>query len=162
MFKAKRILVPVDFSMESVLAVEWAVMLAKDDPDATIELCHVISNVIAPVGPDAIAFGYNDVLDAQEKTAKRGLEELQSRIPKKIFSAYTIAQGSIAAEVARLSQQKGIDMVVMTTQGRRGLSHILQGSTTEETVRLAPCPVLVLHLNQVMKEAVHAVQSATR
>jgi nucleotide-binding universal stress UspA family protein len=45
-------------------------------------------------------------------------------------------------EVAR--RDPGYDMVVLGTQGRTGLSHILLGSVAERVVRHAPCPVLVV------------------
>jgi universal stress protein A len=154
MFNAKRLLVPVDFSPESELALDWAVMAVKDEPDAVIELCHVLPDVMAPIGPEAIAYDYMTAFDREKKAIAGKLKTLQRRIPEPISSTYTIGKGGIAREIERLCKEKAIDLVLMTTHGRRGLSHFLHGSTTEETVRLAPCPVLVLHLNQVAKEMV--------
>ncbi|MCZ6450053.1 MAG: universal stress protein, partial [Deltaproteobacteria bacterium] len=39
----------------------------------------------------------------------------------------------------------GSDMIVMSTHGRTGLSHILVGSVTEKVVRQAHCRVLAIH-----------------
>jgi hypothetical protein len=36
------------------------------------------------------------------------------------------------------------DLIVIGTHGRRGLDHVLHGSTAEQVVRAAPCPVLVV------------------
>ena len=60
-------------------------------------------------------------------------------------------EGPAAPEIARLCREQEIDLVVMVTHGRKGVSHLLMGSVAEETERLAPCPVLVLHLNPEVK-----------
>jgi hypothetical protein len=51
---------------------------------------------------------------------------------------------SIADEIAQLSADLEADLVVVGTHGRRGISRMLLGSSAEATVRLAPCPVLVV------------------
>jgi nucleotide-binding universal stress UspA family protein len=40
-------------------------------------------------------------------------------------------------------ENRDIDLIVMGTHGRTGLTHALMGSVAEKVVRLAPCPVLV-------------------
>jgi universal stress protein A len=37
-----------------------------------------------------------------------------------------------------------MDMIVIATHGRTGLSHVLLGSVAEQIVREAPCPVLTI------------------
>jgi nucleotide-binding universal stress UspA family protein len=37
-----------------------------------------------------------------------------------------------------------VDLIVMATHGRTGLSHLLIGSLAERVVRTAPCPVLTI------------------
>jgi nucleotide-binding universal stress UspA family protein len=51
---------------------------------------------------------------------------------------------AIADEIAQLAADLEADLVVVGTHGRRGLSRVLLGSSAEATVRLAPCPVLVV------------------
>ena len=41
---------------------------------------------------------------------------------------------------------ESVDLIVMATHGRTGLRHLLMGSVTERVVRLAPCPVLTMHV----------------
>ena len=58
------------------------------------------------------------------------------------------------------SARNNIDLIVMGTHGRRGLGHLLLGSTAEEVVRLSKCPVFtikelkeakpVMHLNNIL------------
>ncbi len=155
MFKPNRILVPVDFSSESKLALQWAVLLAKGQTGASIELCH-IRPIIASVGPQAMAFDYSYVLKQEKNAIEKKLKALQADIPNEIPSSIEIGEGDIASEIERLCGKSGIELVIMTTHGRRGLSRFLHGSTTEETARQAPCPVLVLHLNEITRESVGA------
>lgn len=162
MYNAKRILVPVDFSPESELALEWAVTIASGQPDAFIQLCHVFSGVVAPVGPEAFGFDYAGFEAAERKSLEQKLRRFQRRIPKTILSSCILIKGSIAEEIERLCKKKVIDLIVMTTHGRRGLSRLLHGSATEETERLAPCPVLVLHLNAKNREGAAAGNPAVR
>jgi len=50
----------------------------------------------------------------------------------------------VAAEkIVELARDRHADLIVMGTQGRTGLPHLLLGSVAERVVRLAPCPVLV-------------------
>ena len=150
MFKTNRILVPVDFSKESELALDWAGMLAQKEEDCTVFLFHVL-----PILPDpgAVGLGGLDYLEVEEDTALAELSRWQKKLPKGVMSSVSCEQGRVAEEVAKVCGEKRIDLVIMTTHGRKGLSHMLHGSAAEETVRLASCPVLVLHLNQTPPES---------
>lgn len=139
MLKVLRVLVPIDFSKESDLALEWAVMIAGKTRGATVYLLHVLPPAVSGFG--SIAY------QAEEEELRKKLEAAQNRIPSDIISFAMIDQGPIPAAVSKLCEAKDIDLVIMTTRGRRGLKHFLPESTTEETIRAAPCPVLVLHLN---------------
>ena len=160
MFKAKKILVPIDFSKESELALEWAVMTAKENPDSSIELLHVLPNLIMTGGPESMGIDYVSIYEKEEKASKTKLRRIEREIPGGIAAVCAVSRGSIAEEVEKLCKRESIDLVVMTTHGRKGLSHLLHGSTTEETARLAPCPVLVLHLNEITREVVGANSTA--
>ena len=47
-------------------------------------------------------------------------------------------------EIVHLAAEEHADMIVMGTQGRTGLEHLLLGSVAERVVRTAPCPVLTV------------------
>ena len=53
-----------------------------------------------------------------------------------------LLQGRPASEVLRCAREHAIDLIVVGSHGRTGLSHLLLGSVAEEVVRLAPCLVL--------------------
>jgi K+-sensing histidine kinase KdpD len=49
-----------------------------------------------------------------------------------------------AEAITRYATSEDVDLIVMGTQGRSGLSHLLAGSVAERVVRHAPCPVLTV------------------
>ena len=49
-----------------------------------------------------------------------------------------------AADIIRFATEKGIDLIIIGTQGKRGLERLLLGSVAEQVIRLAPCKVLVV------------------
>jgi nucleotide-binding universal stress UspA family protein len=55
-----------------------------------------------------------------------------------------IVAGEPASEIARAVREYDIDMVTVVTHGRKGLSRALWGSTAEEIIAEAPCPVLTI------------------
>ena len=152
MLNVRNILVPVDFSEASGQALEWAIKILEGVKEASIGLCHVVP-AVSPVGPDAMTFDYWRI---ERKAALEKLAHWQRTIPEPIESYTVIGHGDVAQEVARLSQSKKVDLVVTTTHARRGVSRILHGNAAEEMVRLASCPVLVLHLHQGVPASVAA------
>jgi nucleotide-binding universal stress UspA family protein len=50
----------------------------------------------------------------------------------------------IPEAILRYAKHNDIDLIVMATHGRTGLTHLLMGSVAEKVVRAAPCPVLTL------------------
>ena len=52
--------------------------------------------------------------------------------------------GTPARSIVEYAEGHGIDLIVMGTHGRSGMSHVLMGSITEQVIRTAPCPVLTV------------------
>lgn len=151
MFQPKRILVPMDFSKEALLALDWALMLAKQTGGVSLYPVYVFS-----VLPDvtAVDVGRTAYKELSEAWAKEQMTALQKKTSKKVLWNPVYAKGNAAEEIVEICRCKGIDLVVMTTHGRKGISHLLHPSVAEAIVRAAPCPVLVLHLNRLSVEAV--------
>jgi len=150
MLKLTRILVPVDFSPESDLALEWAIRLAQEETKSTIIVCYVRPRILAPVGPEAMFLDSSSYFAEEKKAIDQKLQTLQTRIPASIQSSTLVKEGPTAPALVEACHETSSDLVVLTTHGRRGLSHMLQGSVSEEVVRLGPCPVLVLHLHTML------------
>lgn len=72
-----------------------------------------------------------------------------SQVPETDLAALTIVQKQIEADtpserIIGYVEDENIDLVVISTHGRRGVQRMLLGSVTEEVVRKAPCPVLTV------------------
>lgn len=55
-----------------------------------------------------------------------------------------VAFGDRYREILNYVKRASIDVIVMGTHGRSGVSHALMGSVAEKVVRTAPCPVLTV------------------
>jgi universal stress protein A len=59
---------------------------------------------------------------------------------------YAVLKGTPYEEISKFASENKIDLVVLGTHGRRGIDRVLFGSTAEQVVRNAPCPVLSVRL----------------
>ncbi len=60
--------------------------------------------------------------------------------------------GIPANEIVRLVEEESIDLIVMGTHGWTGFKHLILGSTAENVVRTAKCPVLTVKSSEVATE----------
>lgn len=146
----KNILVPTDFSDASKKALSYAVRLAQQT-GGKITLLHVIEPM--PVYPEAV---YPEIMESdywlveakqalltQGKKAFQKLR-LEERIDPRLVRNTRIRQGIPHQEITEAARELEADLIIIATNGRTGLTHVLLGSTTERVVRHAPCPVLVV------------------
>jgi universal stress protein A len=137
-WKISRILVPVDFSEPSELALSHACALATSH-GAAITVCHVGE----PLHPD---WFFDTTLLQREiiEQAQKALDELVQKYCPGI-KAKTEMRFGHAVEMVILSAQKmKADVIVIGTHGRTGVKHAIMGSVAERVARQAPCPVLVV------------------
>jgi nucleotide-binding universal stress UspA family protein len=148
------IVVGVDFSEASELALQRAFELASEQPQAELHLVNVVQTygpqVAYEMPMDASALTVLTISEARkrfkdyaDKALARFLEGRKQPSPLGRVVAH-VRFDSIAYEIAQLASDLQADLVVVGTHGRRGLSRVLLGSSAEATVRLAPCPVLVV------------------
>ncbi len=145
-----RILVPVDFSAHSDLALRYATTLA-DRFGATVEVLHVVEDpfvsgawsaeALAPNIPELLA---DLVTAARGKLADLKAAALNRGVHLTTTVLTTILTGQPADSICAYATTEKFDLIVMGTHGRRGLSHALIGSVAERVVRKAPCPVLTV------------------
>jgi len=133
-----KVLVPVDFSDVSLKAVEEALQMVADPSD--IHLIHVMP-MLAPAEPGVIWNAIDD--ESREKHVREALAE---RLTDDKFAAVNIevAIGDPGHEIAEYAKETGVDLIVLPSHARTGISRLLVGSVAERVVRLAHCPVLVL------------------
>lgn len=143
------IVVAVDYSEVSDLAFERALELATATPGAVVHAVNVLSPYESRFGPDISAAALSEAASelrsyvqskAEVFRAERGLD--RAELVERIVAHQRAV--SPAREIAQLAADLEADLVVIGTHGRRGVSRVLLGSVAETTVRLAPCPVLVV------------------
>lgn len=143
----KQILVPVDFSEVSMQALDYAVELSKGF-NAAVAAVFVVEPMYYAAPPTAYgaATQVAMLLDDQRKLGREQLGKIAARLTKRGVKCRTVLQEGTAYErIADTAKRLKADLIVMSTHGRTGLSHLLMGSVAEKVVRLAPCPVLTLH-----------------
>ena len=141
----EKILVPVDFSSYSQEALTYARELA-DLYGAGLQVLHTIEE---PTQPYFYTFGGGlsavEQIEALQEKADEALDKLleDSDGPEVPYEKF-IATGRPATEIARFAEEHGSELVVIATHGLTGLERLLVGSTAEQVVRHAPCPVFTV------------------
>ena len=139
-FKLKRILVPLDFSDCSKKALQYAIPFAKQF-NAELMLLHVVEPY--PAVPQMELVDVETIQDSQVD-----LETLREMIGSDVRCSSEVRTGVPHVEIVQEAKQKRIDLIILSTHGYKGLSHVFLGSTAEKVVRNAPCPVLTVRLSE--------------
>jgi nucleotide-binding universal stress UspA family protein len=145
MNKVNRILVAIDFSPCSRVALEQALSLSGQ-LGASVDVLHV-AEVPAFRNQPRVAgeHGTTSLDDYAAQEARRELDAFLAAMPTEQRAKLQVLVESGHARnriIARAKQ--GYDLLVMGTHGRTGRAHALAGSVTESLVRVAPCPVLAV------------------
>ena len=133
---AKRILFPTDFSHTGDAALAMATSLARD-AGAKLYIVHVEEPPHAYGGGEL----YYGMPDPALDDLKHMLEKVVPTDPQVPYEHHLIT-GDPAGGIVRFAESENVDMIVMGTHGRSGISRLLMGSVAEAVVRRAPCPVL--------------------
>src|SRR5215468_4044890 len=140
---AQRFLVPVDFSEHANQAVEYAIALASK-LGARVTLLHVIQLLPLGSGDMGVTVPYTYMQDLEADSTSRMQAYLERVTAAGLEGAMAVVHGVPFQEILATAKAQQIDLIIMGTQGRTGLHHVLMGSVAEKVVRLAPCPVLVV------------------
>ena len=142
MIAFKHILVPTDFGEPAVRALDFAISLASKFESKVI-LLHV-SWIPASVYA-AYAEGLTWPTNEMEAGAKRELDAALSKAKEHYPKIEGVMiMGEPWRTILEVAKERGADLIVMGTHGRRGLSRVFLGSVTEKVVRLSPVPVLTI------------------
>jgi universal stress protein A len=138
----QHLLVPFDFSPYAEQALAYAIGLAQT-LQARLTLLHVRDTMSWGVA-QAEAMIPPSVRQELETSIAEEMEEPLARVHQAGLQGKTaIAQGVPFQTIIETARDNDVDLIVMGTHGRTGLTHVLMGSVAEKVVRLAPCPVLV-------------------
>lgn len=141
----KRILVPIDFSADSLAALAYAREFAKPF-GAELSILSVVEPIYYATPADMYVPSPNVamLLDEQRRSAVKHLARIGADLKKRRQRFRTAVKVGSAAQVIVDTAKKDADMIIMATHGRTGLVHMLMGSVAEKVVRTAPCPVLTV------------------
>ncbi len=132
-----KIVVPVDFSVQSRAALEVAASFAKEQ-DAELLIVHVIEDDFE------VYFSSGGI---SKEDATRGLYNALHDVKPKdddVRFSHQLAEGKPASAILKLAAEVNAEMIVMGTHGRSGITRMVMGSVAEEVVRKSQCPVLTL------------------
>ncbi|MFN0017630.1 MAG: universal stress protein [Pirellulaceae bacterium] len=135
---AHRILVPTDFSPNSEVALGLATSLARET-GGEIVLAHVETIPLSATGGEYLyAIPELPTKELMEKLQHVSLPDSQVPVERRLLA------GDPADAIVRIAESEHVDLIVMGTHGRRGISRLLMGSVAESVVRAAPCSVLTV------------------
>lgn len=142
----QNILVATDFSKASELALDAARVLALQN-DAKVTLVHVFD--ARPPFSVPLSRDLSDEEEYEREMRARIHEELKRLREDKLgdvpeAKVALVVSTNAAEGICHYARKENVDLIVVSTHGRTGLSHLLIGSVAEKVVRHAECPVLTL------------------
>ena len=149
MYSIKKILVPVDFSDNSMIALDYACNIAKL-AEAQLILVHVIESLPSNNTPFIFT---NPAIDSYQAKIVEMCTSQLTEIAANYTAKYgvTVNHASVIGRTHRdikdFSEKIKADLIVMGTHGTSGLREFVAGSNTFRVVTDATCPVLSIQLN---------------
>jgi nucleotide-binding universal stress UspA family protein len=143
----KKILIPLDGSELAKKALDHAEKLAKTF-DAEIILFQVVPFMPIYGSPDLVMSLIVD--EKQKEAAERSLinlaEEMKTRGHK--VTAMVRKGQQVAVEIIDFAKESGVDLIVMCTHGRSGITRWVLGSVAHKVLTRAETPILLIHLKR--------------
>ena len=141
----KHILVPVDGSETSLLAVSKATKLAQAFGSVVTAVYVLDPYPFTGVGAD-FAYGQAQYLSAATAEANKALEDVIQAMAGTGVTVHTlVGEGHAVDEgIARVGEKVGADLIVMGSHGRRGFQKLMLGSVAQRVLQTVHIPVLVV------------------
>jgi universal stress protein A len=140
----QHVLVPTDFSAISIDAIRTANGLAFPSTEVTVLHIYNPSALSGPSTRDVYPPPRGLPRDVEFKVMENLERITQGRLDKPSKINLKIEVSRFPAEaICEYAKENLVDLIILTTHGRTGLSHLLMGSVAEAVVRKATCPVLI-------------------
>ncbi|GAB6191593.1 universal stress protein [Desulfocastanea catecholica] len=150
MLPISSILWPSDGEKPSFVALKAAVEIAREFK-ARLYALRVVNRVpplvlgTAYVPMDTKSFDVPLYQKELLRTAEYDLSQVVAEnVPPEIEVVVNVEVGIPAEVINEFAQKNNIDLIVMATHGRTGLSHLMIGSVAERTIRHSSIPLLIL------------------
>ena len=163
MILIKNVLVATDFSETSDTALDYGREIARTF-SATLHVVHVADSVYVAFGGESYSTALPELQQDVEQAARTQLERVITQEDRTALHAQAVIVTDVAKAPAIIdyAHSHDIDVIVMGTHGRGGVSHLLMGSVAERVVRTATCPVLTVHHPEREFVAPDALVAVTR
>lgn len=145
----KRILIAVDGSDTSNLALKESIRLAKNQR-AALRLIHVVDETPAYMMVE-VPYSINEYQKAMREAARKELATCaaKAKAARIKFDTKFVVNENLAQHISdvinREAKRWPADLIVIGTHGRRGFNHLALGSVAEGVIRFATKPVLIIH-----------------
>ena len=141
-----RILVPVDGSAPSKLALLEAIKLAKCT-GARLRLIHVVDEFVMDAAYIPSVY-YQEMIESLRGVGQAALDDAVATVRQHALEPESILSETfgrrVAEQVVAQANTWPADLIVMGTHGRRGVRRLLMGSDAELVLRTTPVPVLLV------------------
>ena len=135
----KNILLATDLSPVSETALKYARAISRERK-AALHAIHVVSpSSYQLLQPEALAVSFRELENSDER-ATDILQSLFNGLP----SYVPLQQGEIWSVIGDVVRRNKIDVLVLGTHGRKGISKLFQGSVAEQIFCNVSCPVLTV------------------
>jgi len=139
----EKILVPLDGSDLAELAIRHAREIARGDRSEILLLQAV--NLPMPVVPEAVLVPDGKWLDEGKKEAARYLEGIAAPLREAGMRVRTLLDERPPADaILHVAAREEVDLIVMSTHGRGGLSRMLMGSVADSVFRATSRTVMLV------------------
>jgi len=138
----KKILVPTDLSGHTLTSLDFAIDLANRF-NSTIYLLHILEL------HHSYEISTSKIIEELRVLALKELRSYLEKIPKEKIKGINIKEMVTLYlrgwfGIINFAEENGIDLIIMTTHGRKGLARFMLGSTAEKVISESPCPVLAI------------------
>ena len=138
----KKILVPTDLSGLTLISLDFAIDLANRF-NSTIYLLHILEL------HHSYEISTSKIIEELRVLALKELRSYLEKIPKEKIKGINIKEMVTLYlrgwfGIVNFAEENGIDLIIMTTHGRKGLARFMLGSTAEKVISESPCPVLAI------------------
>jgi nucleotide-binding universal stress UspA family protein len=138
------ILVPLDFSVHSKTALEYAKKIAPIY-NAQLQLLHVVEESSHPPHYASVKSSVSEFIPDIKNNSEKIMREFLSEVKGPDADAkLLVIEGRAAHDIVKFANDQKINMIILATHGLTGIEHLHLGSVSEKVVRMANCPVLTV------------------
>jgi nucleotide-binding universal stress UspA family protein len=150
----KNILVAVDESDTSTLALKEAISFVKEHPQSFLRIIHVADECVTYL--ETQPFTPLELIEAIKKAGIELLQKTEAELRSKNVSNFDTKLlemdklgNRIYQKIAEEAKLWPADLIIIGTHGRRGFSHFFLGSVAEGVARIASVPVLLIRGKEI-------------